>query len=164
MGLQWQHESTVVVVRSDAMNFKNFNFALVLSSLALTAQAAAPAVAGSDRLQAACMAADLNHDGFVSLEEFHQDVLQGWRALDPNNTGYIIIADLSSIPGLGKDMIERLKSADTDGDGKLTFKEVVKARMAYFEAADTNNDDRISMQECIDHQRKMAKATGKAKK
>ena len=51
-----------------------------------------------------------------------------------------------------------------DADGKLSFKEVVMARMAYFEAADTNDDDRLSMRECIDHQRKMAGASGKARK
>ena len=101
------------------------------------------------------MAADFNHDGFVSLDEFHQDVLRSWRALQPDASGYVIIADLASVPGMTKGMIERLKRANTNGDGKLSFKEVVTARMAYFEAADTNNDDRLSMQECVDYQRKL---------
>ena len=153
------------------MNFKNFHFALGLSLLALAAQAATPAAKvlapASDHLKAACMAADFNHDGYVSLDEFHQDVLNSWRALHPDASGYVIIADLESVPGMTKGMLERLKRANTNGDGKLSFKEVVTARMAYFEAADTNNDDKLSMQECMDYQRKMMAETGstaKAKK
>ncbi len=134
---------------------------LLLSGLALSAQAAPNA---SETLKAACMAADFNHDGYVSLDELHQDLVNGWRALPADAEGYVLIADLAAIPGMGRGMVERLKSADTDRDGRLSFKEVVVARMAYFEAADTNNDDQLSMQECIDHQRKMAAATGRAKK
>lgn len=146
------------------MNFKKFHFALALGLIAWTAQAAAPANPASDRLKAACMAADFNHDGFVSLDEFHQDVSSSWRALHPDASGYVIIADLAAVPGLGSGMIERLRRADTNGDGRLSFKEVVVARMAYFDAADTQQDDRLSMTECVDHQRKMAGASGKARK
>lgn len=145
------------------MNFKKLYFAPALCLLTLTAQAA-PSAPVSDRLKAACMSADLNHDGYVSLEEFHQDVLNNWRSLHPGASGYVVITDLSSIPGLSRGMIERLKRADADGDGKLSFKEVVVARMAYFETADSNNDDRLSMQECIDHQQKMTGISGKPKK
>lgn len=146
------------------MNIKQFNLALATACLALAAQGASSPAPVSKELQAACMAADFNHDGFVSLDEFHQDVLNSWRALQPDASGYVVIADLATIPGMGRGMIERLKRADTDGDGKLSFKEVVKARMAYFEAADVNNDDRLSMQECVDYQRKMLEALGKVKK
>lgn len=143
------------------MNMKSIPLTLLLGCLALAAQAAPNA---SDNLKAACMSADFNHDGFVSLDEFHQDVLNGWRALPADTEGYVLIADLAAIPGMGRGIVERLKSADTDADGKLSFKEVVTARMAYFEAADTNNDDQLSMQECVDHQRKMTGLAGKAKK
>ena len=64
----------------------------------------------------------------------------------------------------GRDIVSDLKGADADGDGKLAFKEVVVARMAYFDAADANNDDQLSMQECVDHQRRLGGAGGKAKK
>lgn len=142
------------------MNFKRLHLTLLLGCLAFAVQAAPNA---SDRLKAACMSADFNHDGYVSLDEFHQDVVNGWRALPADASGYVVIGDLAAIPGMGRGMVERLKSADTDGDGKLSFREVVMARMAYFEVADTNNDDRLSMQECIDHQRKMMRSPGKAK-
>ncbi|MFZ4478982.1 MAG: hypothetical protein ACOYNZ_03700 [Rhodoferax sp.] len=148
------------------MNLKKYHFALGLGLLALAAQAATPPAnaPASDRLKAACMAADFNHDGFVSLEEFHQDLVSSWHALHPDASGYVVIADLESVPGMTKGMIERLRRANTNGDGKLSFKEVVTARMAYFEAADGNNDDKLSMQECMDHQRKMTGASGKARK
>lgn len=143
------------------MNFKKLHHAMLLGCLALGVQAA-PVV--SDRLKAACLAADFNHDGFVSLDEFHQDVLTSWRGLHPDASGYVVIADLASIPGMGRGMMERLKRADADADGKLSFKEVVVARMAYFEAADTQVDERLSMQECVDHQRKLIGTTTRYKK
>jgi len=149
------------------MNFKPIYFSLVAGLFAVGTEAATPAAKAptpaTQSLQAACMAADFNHDGFVSLDEFHQDVLGSWRALQPDASGYVVIADLASVPGMTKGMIERLKRANTNGDGKLSFKEVVTARMAYFEAADTNNDDRLSMQECIDHQRKLRLQNNEAK-
>ena len=48
---------------------------------------------------------------------------------------------------------ERIAAADKDADGKLSFSEVVQARMAYFEAADDNQDDLLSLQECIAYER-----------
>ena len=41
-------------------------------------------------------------------------------------------------------MLGSLRRADTDGDGRLSFKEVVAARMAAFEAADTDGNDELS--------------------
>jgi hypothetical protein len=164
VGLQRQHQSKLVVVRKTNMKHKLLFLGLALGMLVLGANAASPAAPANARLQATCMAADFNHDGFVSLDEFHQDVLQGWRALDSNNSGYIVLAELASVPGMDKGMIDRLKRSDTDGDGKLSFREVVKSRMSYFEAADTNNDDRLSMQECVDRQRKMTGGPDKATK
>lgn len=148
------------------MNIKRLQFTVALGLLSLSVQAATPTpkVAPPDRLRAACMAADGNHDGFVSLNEFHQDVLRSWRSLHPAADGYVSLADLSAIPGMRRGMVERLKRADADGDGKLAFQEVVGARMAYFDAADANNDDQLSMQECIDHQRRLGGAGGKGKK
>lgn len=143
------------------MNIKTFHLAFLLSCLAFTTHAA-PSV--SDRLKAACLSADFNHDSQVSLDEFHQDVVNGWHALPSDAAGYVLISDLAAIPGMSRDLVERLKMTDADGDRKLSFKEVVVARMAYFEAGDTNHDDQLSIQECIDHQRKMTGLAGKTKK
>jgi len=105
------------------------------------------------RLQAICSAADLNHDGSVSLDEFHQDIVQGWHSLGPDAEGYVHLSQLNQLPRIGKGQLRRLAAADKDGDGKLSFKEVVQARMAYFEAADVDQNDALSLQECMAYER-----------
>lgn len=107
-----------------------------------------------DRLQAICTAADLDHDGNVSLDEFHQDIVQSWHSLGPDASGYVNLAELAQVPRMGKGRIKRLAAADKDGDGKLSFKEVVEARMAYFEAADADNNDLLSVPECVAFEKK----------
>ena len=107
----------------------------------------------ADRLQAICSSADLNHDGNVSLDEFHQDIVQSWHSLGPDAQGYVHLAQLGQVPRIGKGALRRLAAADKDADGKLSFSEVVQARMAYFEAADGNQDDLLSLQECIAYER-----------
>ena len=49
--------------------------------------------------------------------------------------------------------MKRLAAIDKDGDGKLSFKEVVETRMAYFDAADTDQDDQLSLPECVAYER-----------
>ena len=148
------------------MNTIKFQFAAAITLMCLTAHATTATIktAAPDRQRVACMAADFNHDGFVTLSEFHQDVLQGWRSLHPLDSGYVSLEDLASVPGMGRGTMERLKIADTDGDGKLSFKEVVAARMAFFDAADANSDDQLSMQECVDHQRRLKVGRGQTKR
>ncbi len=55
-----------------------------------------------------------------------------------------------------------MRRVDTDGDGKLSFREVVVARMKYFDEADTNRDDQISLEEALafdaNMEQKMAQA------
>lgn len=110
--------------------------------------------AAGDRLQAICTAADLDHDGNVSLDEFHQDIVQSWHSLGPDASGHVLLLELAQVPRMGKGRIQRLAAADKDGDGKLSFKEVVEARMAYFEAADADNNDLLSVQECVAFEKK----------
>jgi hypothetical protein len=107
-----------------------------------------------ERLQAICTAADLDHDGNVSLDEFHQDIVQSWHSLGPDASGHVVLLELAQVPGMGKGRVRRLAAADKDGDGKLSFKEVVEARMAYFEAADADNNDLLSVQECVAFEKK----------
>lgn len=95
-------------------------------------------------------AADLDHDGFISLAEFHKNALQAWHTLDTNRDGWIDLKELSVLPKvLRVSLLGSLKRADRDGDLKLSFKEVMNARMADFEAADTNQDDRLSLAEVL---------------
>ncbi len=138
---------------------------LATAATAQTAEAPAtkPAAAGhhhkakpkgsGNRLQAICTSADLDHDGHVSLDEFHQDIVQSWHSLGPDASGHVSLAELAQVPRMGKGRIKRLAAADKDGDGKLSFKEVVETRMAYFEAADADGNDQLSVQECVAHEK-----------
>ncbi len=121
---------------------------------AAAAQGAKPAARSlANRLQAICSSADLNHDGSVSLDEFHEDIVQSWHNLSPDAAGYVQLADLAHVPRMGKGRLKRLAAIDKDGDGKLSFKEVVEARMAFFESADTDQNDQLSVAECVAYER-----------
>lgn len=97
------------------------------------------------------LTADLNKDGFIDIDEFHKDVVRGFHALDHNRDGYISAEEIRSIPDKTRVefILKMLKIADKDGDGKLSFREVVERRMAFFDAADFDKDDRLSMTEVI---------------
>lgn len=104
-------------------------------------------------------AADLDRDGFVSLDEFHQDVLRVWRALDHDNDGYASLKEMLAVVRNDREVAARLRLADKDGDGKLSFKEVVEARMAFFATADTDDDGRLSLREVLDYLGKLKPVT-----
>jgi Ca2+-binding EF-hand superfamily protein len=95
--------------------------------------------------------ADADRDGYVDLNEFHRDIAASFVLLDNDRDGYITRDEIGSIPDKSrvKLLLRALKAADRDGDGRLSFKEVVQARMAYFDQADSNRDDRISLDEAL---------------
>jgi Ca2+-binding EF-hand superfamily protein len=95
--------------------------------------------------------ADADRDGYVDLNEFHRDIAASFVLLDHDRDGYITREEIASIPDKTrvKLLLRALKAADRDGDGRLSFKEVIEARMAYFDQADTNHDDRISLDEAL---------------
>lgn len=96
--------------------------------------------------------ADLNKDGAVDLAEFHKDIVRSFHALDHNRDGYLSADEVHSIPDKGRTrpIGERmLKAADRNGDGKLSFKEVVEARMDFFDEADANKNERLTLEEVL---------------
>jgi hypothetical protein len=97
-------------------------------------------------------AADLNNDGVVSLDEFHKDIVKSWHALDLDHNGDIARAELESIPDRGavRAMLRLLQRSDSNSDQKLSFKELVEARMAFFDEADANHDDRLTLSEALE--------------
>ncbi|QPF72470.1 hypothetical protein G8A07_05665 [Roseateles sp. DAIF2] len=94
-------------------------------------------------------------DGSVTLEEYHRDLLRSWHALDLDGDGYITRAELKSLPRKAQGMLGSLRRSDSDGDGRLSFKEVVATRMAAFEAADLNQDDVLSKDEIEAYEAKL---------
>lgn len=97
------------------------------------------------------LSADLDKDGFVDLDEFHKDIVRSFHALDHNRDGYITADEIRSIPDKPRaDFLLRvLKRGDKSGDLRLSFKEVVEARMAFFDRADFDKDERLSLTEVV---------------
>ncbi len=95
--------------------------------------------------------ADLNRDGTVSLDEFHKDIVRSFHALDFDRDGYITAGELGSLPDRQavRRMERMIRRADQDGDGRLSFREVVEVRMRSFDEADSNRNDRISLDEAL---------------
>jgi Ca2+-binding EF-hand superfamily protein len=104
-------------------------------------------------------AVDLNRDGFISLAEFHKDLLRSWHALDVDRDGYVSRDEVHQLPQHGPGLYKSLKRADLNGDGKLSFKEVVDARMDYFDHADANRDDQLSLAEVMSYKQRTASAS-----
>jgi hypothetical protein len=122
--------------------------ALTLSALCLSCAASAQQPSVSRQI---FLAADLNKDGFVDLDEFHKDIVRSFHALDHNRDGYISDDEIKSIPDQPRValLLRAMKRADKDGDGRVSFREAVEARMAHFDAADTDKNSRLSMAEAI---------------
>lgn len=134
------------------LNLFGLALGLALGLASVPAWTAPPAVPvpSPSATRAAFDAADLDHDGFISLDEFHKNALQAWRALDRDGDGYITREELAPLPRtLRLSLLGSLRRADTDGDLRLSFKEVMAARMADFDAADANHDDRLSLAEVL---------------
>jgi hypothetical protein len=109
--------------------------------------------------------ADANRDGFVSLDEFHKDVVKSFGSLDFDRDGFITLSELEGLSGPEQAKVLRrlMRRVDTDGDGKLSFREVVVARMKYFDEADTNRDDQISLEEALAFDANMEKKMAQAR-
>ena len=134
------------------MNLKKvFSVAAVACAAVAAVPLAAMAQAQPTVSRRVFLDADLNKDGFVDLDEFHKDVVNGFHALDHNRDGYITVEEIRAIPDKTRVelVLKMLKAADKDGDGRLSFREVVEARMDFFDRADSNRDERLSLDEVL---------------
>jgi len=127
---------------------------LMACALALAGASAVPAIHAVTQPSVSrqiFLAADLNKDGYVDLDEFHKDVVRSFHALDHSRDGYISVDEIRAIPDKARVelLLKAMKLSDKDRDGRLSFKEVVERRMGYFDAADTDKDERLSMAEVV---------------
>lgn len=127
--------------------------ALVLSPVDALAAKKSPAPAPITQ-EVMCLSADLNHDRQVTLAEFHHDIEVSWAGLPRNKKGEVQVSAVEAVPGMPAAIAQRIRSADANQDGQLTFREVVAARMAYFDQADADKNNQVSVQECMDYMKK----------
>lgn len=79
---------------------------------------------------------DSNHDGGVALDEVQMFAQIGWRMLDVNGEGKLVIADMLSVPG-GPVF---LGGVTGDDKGEITREQFFGSVPTRFKAADHNND------------------------
>lgn len=142
-----------------------------LSSLAMLACAAAATAApgaqpAADTSSRIFSAADLDRDGRITLEEFHKDIVRGWHALDLNGDGYITRDELASLPDkrMAEFVLSAFASADGQRGGRLSFRDVVERRMAFFDAADTDKSEWLSVEEVLAYDSKLRERASKLRK
>lgn len=121
--------------------------------------AATPPAAGASAPARAdgFLAADADGDGYIDLAEFHADILRSWHRLDHDGDGYITEAEVLGVPhpSLNRGIWRRmLRQSDSDRDGRISFKEMVASRMAFFARADADGDERLSRAEASTYDRR----------
>jgi len=84
---------------------------------------------------------DKNGDGKIDREEFHQAVVEAFFFRDKDKNGYLMIGELKEASP------EALKAVARKSDGRITLQEYVNALFKDFEAADTNHDGLLTVEE-----------------
>jgi Ca2+-binding EF-hand superfamily protein len=110
-----------------------------LAALVLAA-AASSAIAQSDQAEFSRVAFDLaDRDGneVVDEAELMADAITGFVALDADGDGAVEAGEAD------------LGAADPDGDGRLTFEELMARKIAQMRAADVNGDGVLSFEETL---------------
>jgi Ca2+-binding EF-hand superfamily protein len=81
---------------------------------------------------------DKNGDGQIDREEYFERITEVFFLADANKDGYLEMSEiLAAVPDANP---ERIKSADTNGDGKIDLHELQNALSKDFDRADLNGD------------------------
>ncbi len=114
--------------------------AVVATVLAVAPQAQQPAMT-DDQIRAAFVAADVNRDGNIDVDEAIADAIRVFGAYDTNRDGFLTLSELP------RHSPERFKRADRDGDGRLSVGEVAADRVLEFFMIDTDRNGVITLAE-----------------
>jgi Ca2+-binding EF-hand superfamily protein len=88
--------------------------------------------------QALIESCDKNGDGKIDRAEYFERITDVFFLADANKDGYLEMSEiLAAVPDANP---ERIKSADTNGDGKIDLHELQNALSKDFERADLNGD------------------------
>jgi len=130
---------------------------LLALALSLTAAAGQNGAAGKGQRMQRLIAADTNGDGKITLEEakaaFPNGTQEQFNKLDRNHDGVLSMADKPQGNGQANtgrsEMLQRLRAADTNNDGTVTFEEAKaafpKLTRERFSKLDRNGDGVLSM-------------------
>lgn len=95
--------------------------------------------------RAAHAATDLNHNGEINREEFEQRIIHIFYFADVDKDGYVTAGQLMAFD---EDLL--FKTADTDGDSRLSLSEFLVVRFENFREADTDGSDSLSVEEVVE--------------
>jgi hypothetical protein len=87
---------------------------------------------------------DLDKDGKVERVEYQRRMVEVFYLADKNKDGVVTVEEIVAIEPLDE---KAFKTADKDGDGKLSLNEFVSYRMIQFDEADRNRDGALTVEE-----------------
>lgn len=118
-------------------------FAVVLSVLGLLALDGSALAQTRPPFDAKKWVKEHDHDGngMIDREEFHQAVVEAFFFRDKDKKGYLTITELTEASP------EVLKAVARKESGRISLREYVNALFKDFEAADTNHDGMLTVEE-----------------
>ena len=90
---------------------------------------------------------DKNKDGKVSRDELPTPLQAKFDQLDHTKDGWLTVEDLLAARRPMLLQMSPIAVLDTDGDGDVTMQEYMQASVQWFARADTNKDDRVTLEE-----------------
>lgn len=111
--------------------------------------AACPVTRAADQARkhdprAAFAETDTNRDGAVDHEEFHLRIVEIFFLADANRDGFL---DATELKGLA--FPDDFTEDDKDRNGRVSMREFLRVRFDDFDAADTDDDRMLSLDEVV---------------
>lgn len=120
--------------------------AALAAALAAALGSAAAAQDREERLRAAFAVGDRNGDGVIDVDEYVAYFIEGFRARDTQNRGYLTMSSFEN-PDRA-----RFEAADRDRDGRISLGEAIADRIiVFFEIA--SDDGHISLDDLLAYER-----------